>query len=74
MTLLRGRTGCASQSMLTEGHSLRLFTGSDLTRSHLSKSAKKKAHKMLCNWCAEAKMTRVSFTERDDVMEYQFLE
>jgi hypothetical protein len=74
MKLLHVRTGCASESKLTEGHRLRLFTGFGLTRSHLSKSAKKKAHKTLCKWCAKAKMTRVSFTERDDVKEYHFLE
>jgi hypothetical protein len=71
MTLLHG---CASQSKLTEGHRLRLFTGSGLTRSHLSKSARKRAQKTLCKWCAKAKMTRTSFTERDDVNEYQFCE
>ena len=74
MALLHCRTGCCSCGKLTEGHRLRLFTGSGLSREHLSKAAGRKNQKILCKFCAQAKITRSSFTESQDHKEYTFSE
>jgi hypothetical protein len=74
MALLHGRTGCCNQGKLLEGHRLRLFTGSGLTREHLSKSVSKRVQKVLCKYCAQAKITRASFTESEAYKEFTFCE
>jgi hypothetical protein len=72
--MLHARMGCCAECKLIEGHRRRLFTGSGLTREHLSKKAGKQAKNYLCPFCAKAKMTRSSFTDRDECKEYEFLE
>ena len=42
-----------------------LFTGSGLTRAHLSKSFSKKLREHLCKSCAKGKITRRSFREAE---------
>jgi hypothetical protein len=66
--------GCCAEGKLIEGHKRRLFTGSGLTREHLSKKAGKAAENFVCQFCAKAKMTRSSFTEREECKEYEFLD
>jgi hypothetical protein len=66
--------GCCSECKLIEGHRRRLFTGSGLSREHLSKKAEKQAQNFVCQFCAKAKMTRSSFTEREECKEYKFIE
>ena len=66
LDLLHERCGHFSKSKLLEAHKHMLFTGSGLSRKHLSKSFNKSVkQKHLCKSCAKAKITRHSFHPSD---------
>ena len=66
LDLLHERCGHYSESTLLEGFNHMLFTGSRLTRAHLSKSFFKKLRgQLLCKSCAIGKVTRRSFREAE---------
>ena len=65
LDLLHERCGHYSKSKLLEGFKHMLFTGSGLTRAHLSKSFSKKLRGHLCKSCAKGKITRRSFREAE---------
>eukprot|EP00602_Paraphysomonas_sp_CaronLab_P001187 CAMPEP_0185020694 /NCGR_PEP_ID=MMETSP1103-20130426/3325_1 /TAXON_ID=36769 /ORGANISM="Paraphysomonas bandaiensis, Strain Caron Lab Isolate" /LENGTH=1580 /DNA_ID=CAMNT_0027551749 /DNA_START=34 /DNA_END=4776 /DNA_ORIENTATION=- len=64
LELLHRRMGHFNKGALTEAHRRMLFTGSNLQRKHLSKTALKKS--CLCSICARSKITRVSFHTKED--------
>ena len=63
--LLHDRCGHFSVDKLIEAHKHLLFTGSGLTRRHLTKKYKRFIKRHLCKSCAKAKITRESFTAKD---------
>ncbi len=75
LEMLHKRCGHVSKHKLIEAFKHRLFTGSGLTRRHLSKKSLRKM-KGICKACAKSKMTRKSFTaKRDDELQAtEFLE
>ena len=65
LELLHKRCGHVSKRKLLEAFKHRLFTGSGLNRSHLSKKSLQKT-KGICKACAKSKITRISFPGKSD--------
>jgi hypothetical protein len=74
--LLHDRCGHFSKVKLLEAHRHMLFTGSGLSRRHLSKKSWRYVKRHLCKSCARAKITRTSFnaSEPDEPQATKFLE
>ena len=67
LELLHLRFGHVSKSKLLEAHRHILFTGSGLSRKHLSERFTKSVSGHLCISCAKTKITRRSFYSTDQI-------